>query len=110
MRAIGRMQIGINTLGQSRLEINGNEDVLHSTQTPRLNRHHHMQFNVITRTLNDVKYCSPTLIILFNIIYSFIQLNGFKYCYLILMIIFNINQLFTHSLMVSSIVNDLTGP
>ena len=59
------------TLGPSRPEINGNEGVLHISQTVRLEPHHQMHFNVILRTLNGFKYCYLTLIILFSIICSF---------------------------------------
>ena len=47
----------------------------------------------IQTTLNDSQYCYPTLIILFNIIHSFIcsELNGFKHCYIIIIICVQLN-------------------
>ena len=59
---------GITTQGQSGSESNGNEEVLYILQTLRLESYYQMQFNVINRTLNDLKFCYLTLI-LFNIIY-----------------------------------------
>ena len=57
------------TLGQSGPGSNSNERVLHIPQTPKLEHHQQMQFNVIPRTLNGFKYCYQTLIILVNIIH-----------------------------------------
>ena len=43
------------------------EGLLHNPETPELQPHHQMQFNVISRSLNSFKYCYLALIILFNI-------------------------------------------
>ena len=43
------------------------------SKAPWLDPHHQMQFNVIPKTLNDFKNYFPTLIILLNIIYSFVD-------------------------------------
>ena len=59
------------TLSPNGPETNGNEVILHILQAPRLKLYHQMQFNAIPRTLKNFKYCYLTLIILFNIIYSF---------------------------------------
>ena len=50
----------------------GNKEVLYTHQTPKLDLHYQIQFNVMLRTLNCFKYCYLTLTILFNIIRSFV--------------------------------------
>ena len=64
--------MGTTKYGQSGLESNGNEGRLHIPETSRLE--YNMQFNVISKTINDFKGSCLTLIILFNnyYYYSFI--------------------------------------
>ena len=81
--SIDETLIDTTTPSQREFESNGNEEVLQIPQTPRLESHHQMQFNVIARILKGFKFCNLTLIILFNII-----------------------NLFAHFWIVSSLVND----
>ena len=60
---------GITTLGERETVSNVNERILHIPKTLRLEPHHQMQFNAISRKLNSFKYCYLTLIILFYIIH-----------------------------------------
>ena len=62
---------GTITPGQSGTESNGNKGVLYISQTPRLEPHQQMQFNVTVRILNGFKFCYLTLIFPFKIIHSF---------------------------------------
>ena len=60
----------ITKYGQSGLESNGNEGRFHIPETARLE--YNMQFNVISKTINDFKDSCLTVIILFNIIHLFV--------------------------------------
>ena len=48
-----RTLTGATTLGQSGLESNDTERVLHIPPNPRLDTYHQIQFNAIPRTLNN---------------------------------------------------------
>ena len=61
--------MGTTKYGQSGLESNGNEGRFHIPETARLE--YNMQFNVISKTINDFKGSCLTLIIQFNIIHLF---------------------------------------
>ena len=61
--------MGTTIYGQSGLESNGNVGRFHITETARLE--YNMQFNVISKKINDFKGSCLTLIILFNIIQLF---------------------------------------
>ena len=62
---------GTITLGQNGPKSNGNNEVLHSLQTPKQEPYHQMLFNIIPRTLKGFKYCYKTLIIQFDINHLF---------------------------------------
>ena len=61
----------ITTRGQSGTESNSNEGVLHILQTPRHGPHHQIQFNVILKILNEIKYCHLILLFQSHINYLF---------------------------------------
>ena len=79
--------MGTTKYGQSELESNGNERRFHIPETAKLE--YNMQFNVLSKTINDFKGSCLTLIILFNIIHLFAQLNGLKYWYVLLIFQYN---------------------
>ena len=62
--------MGTTKYGQSGLESNGNERRFHIPEIARLE--YQMQFNVISKKINDFKGSCLTLIILFNIIHLFV--------------------------------------
>ena len=98
---------GTIVAGQCGPGSNGYEEVLYISQTPRLKSHHHMQFNVITRTLKSLAihlyyiynwsivtfFYSPFYMISsrsFLSFYQFLEVSRFSFCLFLYIFFINV--------------------